>query len=199
MSTANAGTHSAESRTRILNEANRLFIEQGYHRLSMRQIAENAGISKAGIYHHFKDKEALFLAVLTDCLEKLELVILEAEQTDGPVKDKISVMVHRILNLPPRQRAIIRLASQEMGHITQSSRLSFNKIYHQKFIGRMAGLLARGAEAGEFQSIEPMTMTWALLGLIYPYLYPSHADYIGTSAETINQLLDIFFNGVAAH
>ncbi len=49
-----------DSREKILEQARQLFASQGYRGLSMRQIAEVVGISKAGIYYHFKDKEDLF-------------------------------------------------------------------------------------------------------------------------------------------
>ncbi|HHJ06422.1 MAG TPA: TetR/AcrR family transcriptional regulator, partial [Anaerolineae bacterium] len=39
---------------RICNEATRLFVQEGYAGLSMRQLAEQVGISKAGLYYHFK-------------------------------------------------------------------------------------------------------------------------------------------------
>jgi len=52
----------------ILHEATRLFVDRGYHALSMREIAEAVGVSKAGLYYHFEDKEDLFLAILTNNL-----------------------------------------------------------------------------------------------------------------------------------
>lgn len=47
----------------ILKAAYSLFIRQGYHGTSMRQIAQEAPIALGGIYHHFKNKEAIFSAV----------------------------------------------------------------------------------------------------------------------------------------
>ena len=46
----------------ILDAAVRLFSESGYDGVSMRRIAEEAGVSKANIYHHFASKEALNFA-----------------------------------------------------------------------------------------------------------------------------------------
>jgi AcrR family transcriptional regulator len=40
-----------------------LFLEQGYHGTSMRQIAERAGLTMGGIYNHFDGKERIWLAV----------------------------------------------------------------------------------------------------------------------------------------
>ena len=65
-------------RTRILEEATRLFTIYGYTGISMREIAEAVGVSKAGLYYHFKDKEDLFLAILYDALRRVEQVVTGA-------------------------------------------------------------------------------------------------------------------------
>ena len=57
---------------RIMEEATRLFVTRGYHGISMREIAEAVGVSKAGLYYHFKDKEDLFIAILTTNLNQID-------------------------------------------------------------------------------------------------------------------------------
>lgn len=52
------------TRESILEGAYQLFLRQGYHGTSMRQIAEEAGIALGGIYNHFSGKEEIFTAVL---------------------------------------------------------------------------------------------------------------------------------------
>ena len=49
---------------RIIEAAYQLFIEHGYHATSMRQIVDRAGITMGGIYNHFANKEAIWVAVL---------------------------------------------------------------------------------------------------------------------------------------
>lgn len=51
------------SRQRIVDAAYLLFLEQGYHGTSMRQIAERAGLTMGGIYNHFDGKESIWVAV----------------------------------------------------------------------------------------------------------------------------------------
>ncbi|MEW5867849.1 MAG: TetR/AcrR family transcriptional regulator [Chloroflexota bacterium] len=55
------GEHTREE---IIQAAHHLFIQQGYHGTSMRQIAKKAGIALGGLYNHFDSKEAVFHAVL---------------------------------------------------------------------------------------------------------------------------------------
>jgi AcrR family transcriptional regulator len=64
-------------RAEVLAEATGLFVAHGYHGLSIRQIAEAVGVTKAALYYHFEDKEALFLAILGTYLEKVEEMILQ--------------------------------------------------------------------------------------------------------------------------
>ena len=48
----------------ILDAAVHLFSEHGYDGVSMRRIAQAAGVSKANIYHHFDSKQALYFAIM---------------------------------------------------------------------------------------------------------------------------------------
>jgi len=55
---------SERSRALILDTALKLFAHRGYGATSVRDIAEEAGLSKGNVYHHFADKESIFRALL---------------------------------------------------------------------------------------------------------------------------------------
>lgn len=59
-------TKGERTRLQIEDAAIELFMEQGYHATSMRQIAERAELALGGIYNHFKSKEELFEAIIVD-------------------------------------------------------------------------------------------------------------------------------------
>ncbi len=52
------------TRERILEVAQRRFIDQGYDATSLREIAEDLGFTKAALYYHFQSKEQLLEALL---------------------------------------------------------------------------------------------------------------------------------------
>ena len=52
-----------DTRQRILNVALDLFTEQGYDGTSLREIAEQLGVTKAAIYYHFESKEDILMAL----------------------------------------------------------------------------------------------------------------------------------------
>ena len=57
--------HPEETINRILDVAFRLFMEKGYDRTSIQDIIDHlGGLSKGAIYHHFKSKEDILMAVM---------------------------------------------------------------------------------------------------------------------------------------
>ena len=69
------------TRLAIEDAAIELFIEQGYHATSMRQIKDRAGLALGGIYNHFKSKDEIFEAIIVDKhpYKKILPLILAAE------------------------------------------------------------------------------------------------------------------------
>jgi AcrR family transcriptional regulator len=184
-------------REQILVTAKSMFIQQGYHGLAMRQISEALGVSKAALYYHFKDKEELFLAILSSNLDELEKAIDDIQSKPISYSEKIVSFVEYVLKQPAEQRAIIRLASQEISQLSATSRKKFDKTYHDQFIGKLQAIFQAGVENHEFRSMDSAVATWALLGIMYPYFYPAHAGATPVRAETIRQIISIYLNGVA--
>ena len=61
-----ARTRSASAHRRVLDAARRLFAEHGIDATSMDAIAAASGVSKATIYKHWSDKDALLLEVMAE-------------------------------------------------------------------------------------------------------------------------------------
>src|SRR5437016_948809 len=62
---------SADTKTRILDAAERLFVEHGFEATSLRQLTTAAGVNLAAVNYHFGSKEELFQAVLTRRLDPM--------------------------------------------------------------------------------------------------------------------------------
>jgi AcrR family transcriptional regulator len=77
--------HNQDTRTHILEAAQHLFTQQGFHGTSMRQIAQDAGIALGGIYNHFPSKEIIFETIFEENHPYHDVLpILEQAQGDTP-------------------------------------------------------------------------------------------------------------------
>lgn len=54
----------AETRSALIRSARTLFLEKGFTATGTPEIVQQAGVTRGALYHHFKDKQALFLAVV---------------------------------------------------------------------------------------------------------------------------------------
>lgn len=68
----------SERRAQLLEAAQAVFVERGYHAAAMDDIAEHAGVSKPVLYQHFPGKLELYLALLDAHCATLEELVREA-------------------------------------------------------------------------------------------------------------------------
>lgn len=72
----------------ILEHAITVFGTRGYHNVSMDDIAEQAGISKALVYQHFESKDDLYMAVMNSFMRELGEKVLPAWGQDLPPSER---------------------------------------------------------------------------------------------------------------
>jgi AcrR family transcriptional regulator len=189
---------TADSRAAILEAAKLLFMQEGFRGISMRQIAEAVGVTKAALYYHFKDKEELFVAIVEQYLVAMSGLIDEVAAGHQDTRGQIGDLVRRILAQPPEQRSIIRLASQELSNISPENRARFLEMYHGRFIRRITAMLQEGMARGELRPLDANLATWTLLGMMYPYFHPAPPTQSMPQQALLDQLLGIYFDGLAA-
>lgn len=190
----------AGSRERILAQALHLFAEQGYRGLAMRELADAVGLTKAALYYHFRDKEDLFGAVVHAYLVELGALVDTASSDAATCRIALERIVRGIMAQPPEKRAIVKLVTQEMGHMTSAQQGVLIAEYHHFFLGRLQQLLLAGMRQGELRTMDPMVATWALLGMLQP-TFSSTQNEGGARAPTpaaVDALLSIYFDGVQA-
>ena len=68
-------------RTRIMDEAATLFLQQGYDATSLRHIADVVGMKAGSIYYHFASKEELLTEILRTGISVMEAAFEQAERT----------------------------------------------------------------------------------------------------------------------
>ena len=70
---------AAETKAKILISAKNEFLEKGFMNASLRTIASNAGVTTGAMYRHFKDKDALFCALVDDAIDFAQKTVMLAD------------------------------------------------------------------------------------------------------------------------
>jgi TetR/AcrR family fatty acid metabolism transcriptional regulator len=97
-------TKGETTRLAIEDAAVELFIKNGYHATSMREIAEHAGLALGGIYNHFSSKEELFEGIVVDKhpYKRVLPLILEAQgtTTEDFLKNAMKIIIDELRREP---------------------------------------------------------------------------------------------------
>lgn len=105
-STAVVGRPAVDTRARLIGVAVDLFIRHSYAGTSLQMIADHIGFTKAAIYHHFRTREQLLLAVLEPLLEELQAVVDSAEEQRS-VHARADRMLTGYATLAVRNRGLV--------------------------------------------------------------------------------------------
>lgn len=126
-----AGRVAPEKHERILRAALDVFIELGFERACVDVIAARAGVSKATVYSHFKDKKALFASCLlaqTDVFQAaLEEVVPGAAAAD--VERALAALGEGIIRLmlSPAVAALHKVVAAEVSQFPELGRALYER------------------------------------------------------------------------
>jgi AcrR family transcriptional regulator len=85
------------TRSEILQAAHDLFVQQGFHGTSMRQIASQAGIALGGLYNHFESKEQVFTAVFIEYHPYREILPYIIDDRANDMQQFLRTSIHRVI------------------------------------------------------------------------------------------------------
>lgn len=101
------GAHpGADTRARLINVAVDLFTRHSYAGTSLQMIADDIGFTKAAIYHHFRTREQLLLAVLEPLMGELAAVV-DAAEAKRSAAARADLMLSGYAALAVRNRGLV--------------------------------------------------------------------------------------------
>jgi AcrR family transcriptional regulator len=191
-------TSNTETKDRILQEAERLFAAGGYDGVSMREIADACGVTKANIYYYFENKERLYLEVLQADMLALIHVLDEAARQPGSSRQRILGVARSFWDLMRRKRSLIQITMRQFAGMEQQLRGLVQR-YQDEMVGPIQQVLEQGMRDGEVRPLNARLAAAALLGMLSIFV----ASYLLEIAlddgqdSVIDQTADLFFDGVA--
>ena len=182
-----------DKRRAILDRSAELFAEHGYDRASMSKIAEACGVSKANLYHYYKDKEELLFDVIRFHLEELLDVVEAADKSDLSPADRLKELIAALLE------AYRDADAQHNVQINGMRLLSAGRQGELKAVERELVKIFSDAVAGvapqlkETKLLKPVTMS--LFGMInWHYLWFKNTGEV-TRADYANLVSQLILDG----
>ena len=181
------------TRLRIIESACRLFIDQGYHGTSMRQIAQAADLALGSIYNHFATKDEIFAAVLDTYHPWREIPAAVQAAQGATDEESLRDAARRILSVWSARSELVRLHSIEQ--------VEFQGQHLAQLYESTVAQIAEGAHGeSAMRGIPVSLLVRAYFGLFFAYLageqFAKAALPIDLGQKPVDFFADAYLQGV---
>lgn len=190
-----------QRRLEIIRSAMDVFARNGFSGSTTRKISENAGISEAMIYSHFRNKEDLYSAIIDEKLQDSEPLYypLEAMRKKDDLQ-VFSTIVSNYLRRQIKDTSFMRLLlfSALEGHELASM---FAAGPLRKFFEFLADYIQMRIDEGDFRPVNPEVAARCLLGMAHYFVLLRKIlddEVLGTmdQTEAVEAIVRIFYRGI---
>lgn len=156
-----------ERREQILNAARHCFIQNGYAKTRVDDIARAASLSKGGVYFHFESKRQIFDALLEQQVERTMTRLRDVERQNAPLTEKLAAFGSDLLDslgeTDERRRFITVIA--EMG-LRDPGVLDVLKRQHEQYLELLERWIREAIDRGEIRDVDVRATAQVLKALV---------------------------------
>ena len=179
---------------RILDVAKELFTRRGFSNVAIRDICRAADVTPPTVYYYFKNKEALFDAVVRKGVSMKEFITKlsdDSEKADGP-EEKLRAFTRAYLAYFPMDRLNVGFYVRDSTKLDSVGRNSL-----MAELGRILSILTaivrKGVAAGVFRDTDPTMAAECLLGMMNRFVFQQiHFKRSYKPSEAASYLSDFF-------
>lgn len=140
---------SARTHEAILSVASELFMTKGFKNTSTREIALKAEITQPNLYHHFKNKKELYIAVIKQLTERVQKKLSPIVQSADSIEDKLHHLIKVLLEEHPANLFLmLNDMLKEMG--TEYNKILY-RIFEQTYIENISAIFEKNDTTPMFQ------------------------------------------------
>jgi TetR/AcrR family transcriptional regulator, fatty acid metabolism regulator protein len=181
----------------LLRVAYRLMATKGMHRMTLQDVADEAGMSKANVVYHYKTKEDLVLTAMQWVLERVAARVVEATESTAGREAKIRAMIDAIWVDPQRNRTFYVVYAELIVHSSRDRRFAaLNDWFREIVTGQYARVIGSTNKRSRKSVAESAMVVRALIdGLFLQWLeepdwQARHGEYKRLCARSIIAYLD---------
>lgn len=187
----------SNAKLRLLKAGTALFAEKGYAGTSVREIVEQAGVTKPVLYYYFQNKEGLFRAILDWAAELQQTLLDEVLETPGTALDRLLDLYTRIYEGVFEYQHLFRLIHGLIFGPPQGVPEYDFRQYHRRMAQAVQEIYGEGLRQGEVKEADPEDVSILVMGLID---FAFHLHLLGPESMApgrLKRLLRLTFEGIA--
>ena len=186
---------SEATAARIIAAARTLFVARNYADVTTDMIANSAGVTKGGLYHHFSSKESLYASMMLDDFERKRGLFAQAVTSSGTSRERLGRLTRDFLALPEEERRLTRLVRRDINIFTGDDRDRLVRAYQLALPEQIEAIVRDGITDGELAPGDPRILSWWFVALVEVAVSQYAYDVLGDTTSRLDHVLDLFFEG----
>lgn len=184
-----------QTQERISRAAFHLFLSNGYHGTSMRDIAAEAELAAASIYNHYPSKEAIFQEVMERFHPYREIIAALSAATGDSVESLVHSAVSGIMQVMAERRDVVNLIFIE---VVEFDGRHANALFREIFPQAVPFVQKLEQASGRLRPMSPPDRMLTLVGVIFSQWLMSLMFALdpNTLEERLRQAVDIYLYGI---
>lgn len=185
-----------DQRQSILAQAARLFAHQGYSATSMNQVAAACGLSKASLYHYYRDKYDILLSIADEHVSRLQALVEAAASRPLAPKAHLEGLIHRIVLEYANAQHAHRVLTEDVRFLLPEDQTRVLDKERQVVAGFARAVAAVRPELADAGLAKPLTMLlFGMINWMFTWMRPEGALTHEAMAPIVS---DLFFGGLSA-
>ncbi|HEY1339754.1 MAG TPA: TetR/AcrR family transcriptional regulator [Bryobacteraceae bacterium] len=179
----------------IYRVAAEVMCQKGYAATSMNDIADAVGLTKAGIYHYIRGKEALLFEIMTYAMDMIDEHVMNPAKQVADAEERLRTIVGRHAQRIIEVGGAVTILLEEMPALTPAHRRTI-RARKRAYFDLMRDTLQALAREGKLRDIDPSIAALSLFGMINWISRWYHPDGKLSPAETLDDILEMAIRGV---
>jgi AcrR family transcriptional regulator len=185
-----------DQRELILASAAALFARRGYPGTSMNQVAEACGLSKATLYHYYKDKYALLVSIADGHVTRLQAIVQEASAADLTADEQMRILIHRLVEEYAHAQHAHRVLTEDVKFLEPGDRERVLDKEREVVNGFARVVVALRPDLKQAAMSKPLTMLlFGMVNWMFTWMKPNGAIDYDAMAPIV---ADLFLGGLGA-
>jgi AcrR family transcriptional regulator len=185
-----------DQRGMILERAAALFARRGYPGTSMNQVAEACGLSKATLYHYYKDKYALLVSIADTHVSRLRGIVQEALAENLGPEGHMRVLIGRLVEEYANAQNAHRVLTEDVKFLDDADRERILDMEREVVDGFAKVVAALRPDLKQAAMSKPLTMLlFGMINWMFTWMKPEGRMDYDAMAPVVT---DLFLGGLGA-
>lgn len=181
----------------ILARAATLFANRGYPATSMNEVAQACGVSKATLYHYYRDKYSMLVSIAEGHVQRLLALVAEVEADKALAAEaRLRELIRRIVEEYADAQHAHRVLTEDVKHLDDADRARILGQEREVVAGFARAVAALRPDLKKHKLAKPLTMLlFGMINWMFTWMKPDGTLAHGDIAPIV---ADLFLGGLPA-